>query len=49
MSICLRCDAQEVEHGLPSFGEWDGGSVDSGWLEATLEEVNRDDNTEEEA
>ena len=33
MSICLRCDAQEVEHGLPSFGEWDGGSFRS-WFYA---------------
>lgn len=33
MSICLRCDAQEVEHALPSFGEWDGGSFRS-WFYA---------------
>ena len=30
-------------------GEWDGGSVDSGWLETTLEEVNREDDVEEES
>ena len=33
MSICFRCDAQEVEHALPSFGEWDGGSFRS-WFYA---------------
>ena len=40
---------EEEEIEVEVRGEWDGGSVDSGWLEATLEEVNRDDNTEEEA
>ena len=33
MSICLSCDAVEVEHNLPSFGEWDGGSFRS-WFYA---------------
>ena len=33
MSICLMCDAQEVEYALPSFGEWDGGSIRS-WFYA---------------
>ena len=33
MSICLMCDAQEVEYALPSFGTWDGGSIRS-WFYA---------------
>lgn len=33
MSICLTCDAQEVEYTLPAFGEWDGGSFRS-WFYA---------------
>ena len=40
---------EEEEIEVEVRGEWDGGSVDSGWLESTLEEVNREDNTEEEA
>ena len=40
---------EEEEIEVEVLGEWDGGSIDSGWLETTLEEVNADDNTEEEA
>ena len=40
---------EEEEIEVQVIGEWDGGSVDSGWLETTLEEVNRDDNLEEES
>ena len=40
---------EEEEIEVEVVGEWDGGSVDSGWLETTLEEVNREDNVEEES
>ena len=40
---------EEEEIEVQVIGEWDGGSVDSGWLETTLEEVNREDNVEEES
>ena len=39
---------EEEEIEVEVRGEWDGGSVDSGWIEATLEEANRDDSEEEE-
>jgi hypothetical protein len=38
---------REEEIEVEVRGEWDGGSVDSGWIEATLEEANRDDHEEE--
>ena len=41
--------SEEEEIEVEVRGEWDGGSVDSGWLEATLEEVNSEGDSEEEA
>ena len=49
LALTNLADEVKEEIEVEVVGEWDGGSVDSGWLETTLEEVNREDNVEEES